>query len=89
MALEKLRRIEWAEGAQVFARHHPLVEIEGAPVVGGVRRGARAATLLSQAGVEPALTECPCALCRASQPGSPGCYAIGAGTLSGAREPFR
>jgi 3',5'-cyclic AMP phosphodiesterase CpdA len=83
MALGKLRAIEWRGGTKVFACHHPLVDVQGAPVTGGVRRGARAATLLAGAGVELVLTghvHVPFALRLTLA--SEGCYAVGAGTLS-------
>jgi 3',5'-cyclic AMP phosphodiesterase CpdA len=68
---------------KVFACHHPLIDIEGAPVTGGVRRGVHAATLLAEAGVDLVLTghvHVPFALPLTIV--SEGCYAIGAGTLS-------
>ena len=83
MALGKLRAIEWRGGTRVFVCHHPLVDVQGAPVTGGVRRGARAATLLAEAGVELVLTghvHVPFALPLTLA--SEGCYAVGAGTLS-------
>jgi 3',5'-cyclic AMP phosphodiesterase CpdA len=83
IALGKLQHIEWTEGARVFACHHPLVDIQGAPVTGGVRRGGRASVLLAEAGVELVLTghvHVPFALPLSLA--TPGCYAIGAGTLS-------
>jgi 3',5'-cyclic AMP phosphodiesterase CpdA len=83
MALGKLKRIAWGDGVRVFACHHPLVDLPGAPVTGGVRRGALAARLLSQAGAELVLTghvHVPFAL--PLGPVADGCYAIGAGTLS-------
>jgi 3',5'-cyclic AMP phosphodiesterase CpdA len=83
IALDKLRRIDWSGGVRVFACHHPLIDLEGSPVTGGVHRGALAAELLSAAGVELVLTghvHVPFALPLASQ--APACYAVGAGTLS-------
>lgn len=68
---------------RVFACHHPLIDLAGAPVTGGVRRGAVAARLLAEAGVDLILTghvHNPFAL---ALPGGPErSYAIGAGTLS-------
>ena len=63
--------------------HHPLIDIEGAPVTGGVRRGAQAAAILAGAGVDLILTghvHVPFALALPTA-ASP-CYALGAGTLS-------
>ncbi len=68
---------------KVFACHHPLIDLEGAPVTGGVRRGAAAARLLAQAGVDLILTghvHNPFALILPGELGRT--YAIGAGTLS-------
>jgi 3',5'-cyclic AMP phosphodiesterase CpdA len=81
--LGELKQIAWGAGARVFACHHPLMDLEGAPVTGGVRRGVLAGALLAQAGVELVLTghvHVPFAL--PLSPGPPLCYAIGAGTLS-------
>ena len=41
---------------RVFACHHPLIDVEGAPVSGGVHRGRAAARALCQAGVDLILT---------------------------------
>jgi len=82
MALDKLQRIVWGDGARVFVCHHPLIDIQGAPVTGGVRRGALALARLVEAGVELVLTghvHVPFALPLTLAGGS---YAIGAGTLS-------
>ncbi|QUD88281.1 metallophosphoesterase family protein [Phenylobacterium montanum] len=73
-----------AQGAlKVFACHHPLIDPDGAPVTGSVRRGDAAARLLAEAGIDLILTghvHNPFAL---AVPGSTGrSYAIGAGTLS-------
>lgn len=82
-----LARIDW--GAQpepalrLFACHHPLIDIEGAPVTGGVHRGPQAAAMLMAAGVELVLTghvHNPFVLPLGR--GARACYAIGAGTLS-------
>jgi 3',5'-cyclic AMP phosphodiesterase CpdA len=83
VALGKLKRIQWGDGARLFACHHPLVDIAGAPVTGGVRRGALAAKLLAESGVDLVLTghvHVPFALPLTLA--SEGCYAVGAGTLS-------
>jgi 3',5'-cyclic AMP phosphodiesterase CpdA len=68
---------------KVFACHHPLIDMAGMPVTGGVRRGAAAAALLAKAPVDLILTghvHNPFALALGS--GSKPVYAIGAGTLS-------
>ncbi|HEY1425807.1 MAG TPA: metallophosphoesterase [Caulobacteraceae bacterium] len=83
IALDKLRRIQWGTGARVFACHHPLMDLAGAPVTGGVRGGVLAGALLAEAGVELVLTghvHVPFAAPLTVAP--PICYAIGAGTLS-------
>ena len=83
VALGKLRRIQWSAGVRVFACHHPLLDLPGAPVTGGVRRGALAARILAESGVELVLTghvHVPFALPLTLA--SEGCYAVGAGTLS-------
>ncbi len=86
MALDGLRRMDWggsAAGLRLFTCHHPLIDIPGAPVTGGMHRGAEAAAILTAAGVELILTghvHNPFAL---ALPGpGPACYALGAGTLS-------
>lgn len=83
-----LQRIPWGEAnddgrLKVFACHHPLVDLEGAPVTGGVRRGDRAAAVLAEARVDMVLTghvHNPFAL--PLPYGAMDCYALGAGTLS-------
>jgi 3',5'-cyclic AMP phosphodiesterase CpdA len=68
---------------RVFACHHPLIDLPGMPVTGGVHRGARAAARLGEAGVDLILTghvHNPFAL--ALNVGERPSYAIGAGTLS-------
>ena len=85
IALGQLRNIDWGPGARlkVFGCHHPLVDIAGAPVTGGVRRGEAAAAVLAEAGVDLILTghvHVPFAL--ALPGGTSPCYALGAGTLS-------
>ncbi len=86
MNLGDLRRIDWAgpPGAvRLFTCHHPLIDIAGAPVSGGVHCGPEAVAVLAGAGVELILTghvHNPFAL---ALPGpGPACYALGAGTLS-------
>jgi len=73
MAIGPLQGIDWGAdpALKVFACHHPLVDLEGAPVTGGVRRGARAAAVLAAAGVDLILTG------HVHVP-----FALGAGTLS-------
>ena len=85
--LKRLATIDWGDeggsALKVFACHHPLVELKGAPVTGGVHRGARGLEILTLAGVELVLTghvHVPFAL-PMSEAGHT-CYAIGAGTLS-------
>jgi 3',5'-cyclic AMP phosphodiesterase CpdA len=85
IALDRLQAIDWGHGGRVkvFACHHPLIDIEGAPVSGGVHRGARAAAILAIAGVDLILTghvHNPFALALPAQ--YAGSYALGAGTLS-------
>lgn len=83
IALDKLKHIAWGSGARVFACHHPLMDLAGAPVTGGVRRGVLAGAMLAAANVELVLTghvHVPFAL--PLTVAAPLCYAIGAGTLS-------
>jgi 3',5'-cyclic AMP phosphodiesterase CpdA len=87
ISIVQLRQIDWGDpigsALKLFACHHPLVDIEGAPVTGGVHRGATAAAMLAAAGVELVLTghvHNPFVLPLTGA--EPGCYAIGAGTLS-------
>ena len=87
IAMDRLRDLGWGDPAapvlKLFACHHPLIDIVGAPVTGGVRRGARAAAVLAEVGVDLILTghvHIPFVL---PLPGAaPGRYAIGASTLS-------
>lgn len=68
---------------KVFACHHPLREIEGEKVAGGVRRGEAASAILAQAEVDLILTghlHQPFALPLPYGDGRT--YAVGAGTLS-------
>jgi 3',5'-cyclic AMP phosphodiesterase CpdA len=85
ISLQGLQAIDWGEAGalKVLGCHHPLIDIKGAPVTGGVHRGAQAAAMLEAADVDLILTghvHVPFAL---PLPGvtSP-CYALGAGTLS-------
>jgi 3',5'-cyclic AMP phosphodiesterase CpdA len=87
IAIEALRQLDWGDPAEralrIFACHHPLIDLAGAPVTGGVRRGEQAATILSNAGVDLVLTghvHNPFVL--PMEAGVVGRYAIGAGTLS-------
>jgi 3',5'-cyclic AMP phosphodiesterase CpdA len=83
ISLAKVQLLSWAGGVRVFACHHPLVDIKGAPVTGGVHRGAKAAAMLSEQGVDLLLSghvHVPYALPVGD--GDRVCYAIGAGTLS-------
>ena len=83
--LDPLRAIDWGDATtlKVFGCHHPLIEIAGAPVTGGVHRGEAAAAILAAADVDLILTghvHVPFAL---ALPGATSpCYALGAGTLS-------
>jgi 3',5'-cyclic AMP phosphodiesterase CpdA len=87
ISLRDLRRIDW-RGAfdapvRLFACHHPLLELEGAPVSGGVRNGPRVAAELAAAGVDLVLSghlHNPFVLPLTGD--GPGGWAIGAGTLS-------
>ena len=70
-------------GLRIVSCHHPLVEAAGAPVTGGVHRGAQAAALLAQGGVDLILTghvHNPFAVPLPT--GDHLTYAVGAGTLS-------
>jgi 3',5'-cyclic AMP phosphodiesterase CpdA len=87
LSIERLKRLRWGERSErplrLFACHHPLIDLAGAPVTGGVRRGAEAMAVLAAEGVElvltghvhnPSVLPLPYA--------EHGCYAVGAGTLS-------
>ena len=87
ISLERLRAISWDSAGpgdlRLFACHHPLLFLPGAPVEGGVRRGAEAMKELARTGVDIILSghvHNPFVL------QAPGCetgvWAIGAGTLS-------
>ncbi len=68
---------------RVVGCHHPLVELEGAPVTGGVHRGQVAAEMLARGGVDLILTghvHNPFAIPLPYGDGRT--YAVGAGTLS-------
>ena len=68
---------------RVVACHHPLVEVVGSPVSGGVYRGAVAAKALAEGGVDLILTghvHNPFAVGLPFGDGKT--YAVGAGTLS-------
>lgn len=68
---------------KVVGVHHPLIEAEGVPVTGGVYRGAEAARLLAEGGVDLILSghvHNPFAV--AMPAGDHFTYAVGAGTLS-------
>jgi 3',5'-cyclic AMP phosphodiesterase CpdA len=77
-------RLAAADGAlKVFACHHPLVEIEGEPVPGGVHRGEMAACILAEARVDLVLTgHLHVPFARALPFGVGRTYAVGTGTLS-------
>jgi len=87
LTISHLQQIDWgadAETTKVFACHHPLIDLQGAPVTGGVHRGDRAARVLADAGVNLILTghvHVPFAIALPGR-GRQTCYAIGAGTLS-------
>ena len=87
IAIDELAAFDWGapegDALKVFACHHPLIDIEGAPVTGGVRRGGLATAILADAGVDLILTghvHNPFVLPLPNA--APGRYAIGAGTLS-------
>ncbi|HZZ90516.1 MAG TPA: metallophosphoesterase [Caulobacteraceae bacterium] len=83
ISLAAVERLDWKEDVRVFACHHPLVDIEGAPVTGGVHRGEKAAALLSRQNVDLLLSghvHVPFALPVGDS--DKVCFVIGAGTLS-------
>ncbi|MGC1302265.1 MAG: metallophosphoesterase [Caulobacteraceae bacterium] len=68
---------------RIVGCHHPLVEVKGAPVTGGVHRGAMAAAMLARGGVDLVLTghvHTPFAIDLPFEDGRT--YGVGAGTLS-------
>ncbi len=68
---------------RVFACHHPLIDVEGAPVSGGVHCGDAAARALGEAGVDLILTGHLHIPFARPLPYGGGCtYVAGAGTLS-------
>ena len=68
---------------RVFACHHPLIDVEGAPVSGGVHRGDAAARTLCEAGVDLILTgHLHNPFARPLPYGGGWSYVAGAGTLS-------
>ena len=87
ISIDRLRAIRWPSvgsgDLRLFACHHPLLFLEGAPVEGGVHRGVEAMRQLAWTGVDLILTghvHIPFVL---PAPGcEPGVWAIGAGTLS-------
>lgn len=81
-AIEALHQAP-AGALRIIACHHPLIEMAGAPVTGGVRRGDEAAHRFAQAGVDLVVSghvHVPFAL--PIQKGDGRCYAVGCGTLS-------
>jgi 3',5'-cyclic AMP phosphodiesterase CpdA len=83
-ARDAAARLAAADGAlKVFACHHPLIEIEGEPVRGGVHRGEAAARALAEAKVDLVLTgHLHIPFARALPFGAGRTYAVGTGTLS-------
>lgn len=83
--IDRLGTLGWsnAPALKVFACHHPLIDVTGAPVTGHTRRGRAAAAMLAHQRVELVLTghvHVPFAM---SLPDAPwASYALGAGTLS-------
>ena len=77
-------RFAGAGGAlRVFACHHPLIHVEGAPVSGGVHGGDAAARALCEAGVDLILTgHLHNPFARPLPYGAGRSYIAGAGTLS-------
>jgi 3',5'-cyclic AMP phosphodiesterase CpdA len=87
ISMRRLREIAWRPESlaplRVFACHHPLLRLEGAPVEGGVRCGAEAVAALVGAGVDLVLSghvHNPFVI--ALPDAGRGRWAIGAGTLS-------
>jgi len=77
-------RLAGTAGAlRVFACHHPLIDVEGAPVSGGVHGGDAATRVLCEAGVDLILTGHLHNPFARPLPYGDGCsYIAGAGTLS-------
>jgi 3',5'-cyclic AMP phosphodiesterase CpdA len=87
ISMRRLREIDWRDDSptplRLFACHHPLFYLEGAPVEGGVRRGREAVAALVGGGVDLILSghiHNPFVI--ALPEAGPGRWAIGAGTLS-------
>ena len=71
------------QGLRIVSCHHPLLEAPGAPVSGGVHRGALAAAVLAEGGVDLILTghvHVPFAVPLTTPDAR--IHAVGAGTLS-------
>jgi len=84
LSIGALAGLAWPAGegvVRLFACHHPLVDLAGAPVTGEVRRGPQAAAMLEQRGVELLLSG-HLHNAFAVRLGQSACYALGAGTLS-------
>jgi 3',5'-cyclic AMP phosphodiesterase CpdA len=87
ISMRRLREIDWRKASptalRVFACHHPLFYLEGAPVEGGVRCGREAVAELVGSGVDLILTgHVHNPFVTALPDAGPGRWAIGAGTLS-------
>jgi 3',5'-cyclic AMP phosphodiesterase CpdA len=87
MSMRRLREIDWRSDSpaplRLFACHHPLLFLPGAPVEGGVRCGLEAVGELVGAGVDLILSghvHNPFVI--ALPEAGPGRWAVGAGTLS-------
>jgi 3',5'-cyclic AMP phosphodiesterase CpdA len=87
ISMRRLREIDWRGDSlaplRLFACHHPLFFLPGAPVEGGVRCGPEAVGELVRAGVDLILSghvHNPFVV--ALPEAGPGRWAIGAGTLS-------
>lgn len=86
LSIPRLSAMDWGddeEALRLFACHHPLVDLAGAPVTGGVHCGVEAATVLAARGIELVLTghvHVPFAV--PLQQTRFNSYAVGAGTLS-------
>jgi 3',5'-cyclic AMP phosphodiesterase CpdA len=87
ISMRRLREMDWAAGStpplRLFACHHPLLYLEGAPVEGGVRCGREAVAELVRSGVDLILTgHVHNPFVMPLPEAGPGRWAIGAGTLS-------